>query len=68
MAQILRVIVDLDAGADPITGRVAAIDAPPREFTGYVSLIAAVEELRRNQDDQELRTPGAGAGRKGNAS
>jgi hypothetical protein len=66
MLQTLRVIVDVDVGADPITGRVAAIDAAPREFTGYVSLIAALEELRRNQRDRELIGPDVAAGGKGN--
>ena len=68
MVQTLRLIVDLDAGADPITGRLAPIDAAPREFTGYVSLIATLEELRRNHPDHELRPRGVAAKPGRNAS
>ena len=38
--------LDLDLEAQPVSGRIEPEGAAPLSFTGYASLIAALEELR----------------------
>jgi len=42
-----RLILELDPGSEPITGRLRDGSGVERPFAGYVELISALEELRR---------------------
>jgi hypothetical protein len=41
-----RIVLELDPQDDPITGRVVADPAPPRDFSGWVALTEAIEKAR----------------------
>jgi hypothetical protein len=55
--------LDLDLDAEPVTGHVGRDGGEPRSFTGYASLIAAVESIRRG--DPSPDPPLAAAHREG---
>ncbi len=38
------VTVELDEGSDPLTGSVAGAEGPRREFSGWLELIAALQQ------------------------
>jgi hypothetical protein len=42
----VRLDLELASDADPIQGVVRAPDAEPRPFTGWLALIAALDEMR----------------------
>jgi hypothetical protein len=44
--------LDLDLGAEPISGRIAVEDAEPLAFTGYTGLIAALESIRAGEAEE----------------
>jgi len=41
-----RVVVVLDPGPGPISGRLELPDAPPRAFAGWLELCAVLDEAR----------------------
>ena len=46
----MRIDLDLDAGSEPVAGRLVVAGGAEHPFTGYAGLIAALEELRRGED------------------
>ncbi|HET9124405.1 MAG TPA: hypothetical protein VFN65_05930 [Solirubrobacteraceae bacterium] len=52
-----RVILDLAIAEEPICGWVQAGEQPPRQFTGWLSLSAALDGARQSADRQ---APGRG--------
>jgi hypothetical protein len=52
-----RLILDVDPGSEPITGRLLAPSGAERPFAGYVELISALEELRRAAPPQPAVEP-----------
>jgi steroid delta-isomerase-like uncharacterized protein len=57
MNHIERLTLELDLGADPISGNVLASGRTPQRFAGYVSLIAALEELRPTKSTRRKSMP-----------
>lgn len=41
----IRVVIDIDATAQPIRATLAGPDGTPREYVGWLALIAALEAL-----------------------
>lgn len=41
----LRIVLELDLGVDPISGRIRA-DGEPAAFDGWLQLVAALEAMR----------------------
>jgi hypothetical protein len=52
----------VDVGSDPITGSLAVGAAEPRDFSGWIELVAAIEAVRYDGGDAEIveLTPGVG--------
>lgn len=46
MSERRQLIIELDAGADPVRGSIGPSDGSAEPFSGYVQLIAALEEYR----------------------
>jgi hypothetical protein len=46
MSERRRLIIDLDIGADPVRGSIGPSNGAAEPFSGYVQLIAALEEFR----------------------
>ncbi|HUO70597.1 MAG TPA: hypothetical protein VMU39_07455 [Solirubrobacteraceae bacterium] len=44
--------LDLDVDGEPVSGQVGLVDAQPHEFTGYASLIATLESIRAEQEEE----------------
>lgn len=42
----LRFVLEVEAGADPIRGRLADADGETLEYVGWLGLIGALDELR----------------------
>ena len=45
MQTTFAVTVELDPGSEQIAGEVRPEDGPPRRFTGYMGLMAAIEAV-----------------------
>jgi hypothetical protein len=48
-----RVVIELDAGPDPIAGLLLMDGSGRRRFEGYTQLIAALEAVRADAPDEE---------------
>jgi hypothetical protein len=46
MSERRQLIIELDAGADPVRGSIGPADGSAEPFSGYVQLIAALEGYR----------------------
>jgi hypothetical protein len=46
MSERRQLIIELDAGADPVRGSIGPSDGSAEPFSGYVQLIAALEGYR----------------------
>jgi hypothetical protein len=46
MCDVLRIMLELEPGAEPVRGTVCAEGADARRFDGYVQLIGLLEELQ----------------------
>lgn len=42
----IRVVLDIDLDADPITGSLCPAIGPPRRFSGWIALAAALQAIR----------------------
>jgi hypothetical protein len=49
----LRIVLDLEPGAEPITGTIASGSRPRESFAGVMQLVAALDRLR----DQTAASP-----------
>jgi hypothetical protein len=50
-ADVTRLVVELDAEADPVTGGIGRSGEALEAFTGWTELAAAIERLRRRTGD-----------------
>lgn len=46
MVRLVRILLEIEAPSEPITGRVGPEREPGRPFVGYIELISTIEELR----------------------
>jgi len=58
----IRVVIDIDPAAQPVRATLAGPDGTPREYVGWLALIAALEALstenaRRPGDATRERVP-----------
>jgi hypothetical protein len=44
-----RVELSIELGSDPIRGSVAARDGEPQMFSGWIELVAAIEDVRADR-------------------
>jgi hypothetical protein len=51
----IRLVLDIDLDADPITGSIRPADGAARRFSGWISLAAALQTIRA-----DLTQPAAG--------
>jgi hypothetical protein len=51
----LHVGLDIAVGAEPIEGVVHAPDADPQPFTGWLALMARIDEVRERPADDSRR-------------
>lgn len=51
------IVLELDPRTDPISGRVVAEPAPPREFSGWVALTEAIEKARARLGEATREEP-----------
>jgi hypothetical protein len=75
MSERRQLIIELDAGADPVQGSIGPSDGSAEPFSGYVQLIAALEGYRAldgygeghrgERDHWEGAAPGRGANGRG---
>jgi len=57
-----RLLLELDGDAEPVSGHIGPVDGPLRSFTGYASLIAAIQTIRGEpRPDEALATAQADA-------
>ena len=47
-----RVQLSIELGSDPIRGSVSARDDEPRTFSGWIELVAAIEDVRADRVPQ----------------
>jgi hypothetical protein len=47
-----QLFLELDEEAEPITGRIGPVGGPHRGFTGYASLIAAIQSIRDGDESR----------------
>ncbi|MDA8302605.1 MAG: hypothetical protein M0005_13960 [Actinomycetota bacterium] len=62
MARSLRIVVDVDPLSAPLEGVLSSGSHAGREFVGLVELLAALEEVVREErrDDEQAPWPGLG--------
>jgi uncharacterized HhH-GPD family protein len=53
----MHVDLDLEAGSEPVTGRLALAGGAPRGFVGYTGLIVALEAVRKGADGYDPVVP-----------
>jgi hypothetical protein len=57
MSERRALIIELDAGADPVRGSIGPSDGSAEPFSGYVQLIAALEGYRALDGSRGERDP-----------
>jgi len=45
--------LEIDPDSEPVTGQVGRMGAEPRPFTGYASLIAALQAIRKGDPEPD---------------
>lgn len=55
----LRVTIDVEAEREPINGRVAAVDGDGRQFTGWLELMSALQDILHAPGDRGAEFTGA---------
>lgn len=61
MSRSLRIVVDVDPLSDPLEGVLGTGSHAGREFVGLVELLAAIEELVREERGEDGQIPRSSA-------
>jgi hypothetical protein len=52
MSDSVRIVLELEPQADPISGRLYSDGSPPRRFDGYVQLIGLIQSFEQTRAPQ----------------
>jgi hypothetical protein len=54
----LRIVLDVQADAEPISGTIATATGAGEPFTGVMQLVAALDRMRGAEDETAISTEG----------
>lgn len=55
----LKVTIDVAEERDPLNGSVAADHGDPRQFTGWLELMSALQDILEERDSETTQSQGA---------